>query len=114
MAATDDHSLAPRVLLQTEGESLDFVASPGFWTSRRVTPSVRYDKHDVIADVGGPVKPVIPTPLSLRRREPPGWVDVGVRWTVTHQRQLVHSARLISGDESTQINVLRRRTNVPR
>jgi len=87
----------PRVIRRTESESLDFVTSHGLQTSRRVTSSHRYDKHDVIADLGGPAKPVIPTPLSVRRRYPKSWVDVDTQWTVSHQGELVHEARLLTG-----------------
>jgi len=100
VAATNDHSLVPRVLLGTEGDSLNFVTSPGLRTSRRVTSSLRYENHDVIADLGGPAKPVIPTPLLVRRREPPSWVDIGARWTVTHQPELLHTARLLGGEST--------------
>jgi len=97
VASTSDQSV-PRILLSTDVESLDFVTSPGFQTSRRVTSSDRYDKHDVVADLGGPVKPVIPTPLSVRHHEPQSWVDIGVRWTITTQPQLIHTARLLAGE----------------
>lgn len=98
VASDDNYSLVPRILLNTDTESLDFVTSSGHQSSRRMTSSTRYEKHDIIADVGGPVKPVIPTPLWVWRREPPGWVDIGVQWTVTTQPQLIHIARLLAGE----------------
>jgi len=96
-ASTDDSSLVPRVLRATDSESVDFVASSGRHSSRRVTSSARYDKHDVIADLGGPAKPVIPTPLSAQRRSPHSWVSIGTQWTISHQTELLREARLLSG-----------------
>jgi len=97
VTSTVDSRLEPRVLRQTDSESLDFLKSSSLRTTRRVTSSARYDRHDVIADLGGPVKPVIPTPLSVRRRDPESWVDIGTHWTVTYQPQLVDEATLLSG-----------------
>jgi len=98
VAATDDASLVPRILRRTDDESLDFVTSPGLQTSRRVTSEARYDKHDVIADLGGPAKPVIPTPLSVERRDgAESWVYIGTRWTVLHEPELIDQARLLAG-----------------
>ena len=96
-ASTDDSSLVPRVLRATDSESVDFVTSFGRHSSRRVTSSARYDKHDVIADLGGPAKPVIPTPLSVQRRSPHSWVSIGTQWTISHQTELLREARLLSG-----------------
>ena len=106
VASTDDHSLAPRILLGTDVESLAFVTSPGFQTSHRVMPSDRYDKHDVIADLGGPVKPVIPSLLSVRRQEPHSWVDIGMQWTVTTQPELIHTANLLAGEHWIALHIL--------
>jgi len=97
VAATDDSTLLPRVIHNTDSESLNFVTSRGLQTSRRVTSSARYDSHDVIADLGGPSKPVIPTPLSVQQRYPESWVDIGTRWTVSYQPELVREARLLAG-----------------
>jgi len=97
VAATDYHSLRPRVLRQTDNESLSFVTSPGLRTSRRVMSWDRYDKYDIITDLGGPAKPVIPTPLSLQHRYPHSWVSLDTHWTVAHQPKLVHEARLLTG-----------------
>ena len=98
VASTDDSSLVARVLRQTDSETLDFVTSPGPMAPRHVTSSARYDKHDVIADLGGPAEPaLIPTPLSVRRRQPEVWVEVATTWTVLYQPQLAHEARLLVG-----------------
>jgi len=97
VASTDDSSLVPRILRGTNSESLNFVTSSGLQTSRRVTSEARYDKHDVIADLGGPVKPVIPTPLFVDHRLPESWIYIGTQWTVSHERGLINEARLLAG-----------------
>lgn len=97
MAATDDSSLVPRVLRVTDSESLDFVTSSAQQTSRHVTPEARYKKHDVVADLGGPAKPVIPTPLLVERPDPKNWVRIGTGWTVLHEPKLINEARLLGG-----------------
>ena len=97
MASTEDNRVIPRVLLQTDKESLDLVMSNGQKTLRHVTIPGRYDKYDVIADLGGPAKPVIPTPLAVRHQRPQRWIDIGTDWTILHQRELVYEARLLSG-----------------
>ena len=104
VATTHDTSLVPRVIHQTDSDSLDFVTSHELQTHRRVTSSARYDKHDVIADLGGPAKPAIPTPLSVLNRHPQSWIDIGARWTVSHDPELVHEARLLAGQLSIYFN----------
>jgi len=102
VASTSDPSLVPQIIRATDTESLDFVSSPVRRSHHRhVTASARYDKHDVIADLGGPAKPVIPTPLSVRRPDPESWVDIGTRWTVMYQPQLEHEAKLLAGECQT-------------
>jgi len=97
VASTEDTALVPRILRGTNSESLSFVMSSGLQTSRRVTSEARYDKHDVIADLGGPVKPVIPTPLFVEHRTPESWISIGTQWTVSHQQHLINEARLLAG-----------------
>jgi len=98
VASTEDSSLVPRILRSTDGESLDFVTSSSWHhTSRHVTPEARYDKHDVIADLGAAGKAVIPTPLLVERQAAESWIYIGAQWSVLHQSALINEAGLLAG-----------------